>query len=110
MNGPASRVTIYIGEGDKLHGRPAHRYILEMLRKEGYPGGTVLRGIEGFGKASRIHTASILRLSEDLPILIEVIIPEERKSSLLTALSALGLQGLITVEAVEVYQYGGPEE
>lgn len=110
MNGPASRITIYIGEGDRLQGKPTHRYILEMLRTEGYPGGTVLRGIEGFGKGSRIHTASILRLSEDLPILIEVVVPEDRRQGLLDALSGLGLRGLITVESVEVYQYGGPKE
>ena len=106
IGGSARRVRIYIGEADKHHGRPMHRAIVQMLRKEGYAGATVLRGIEGFGHASRLHTATILRLSEDLPLVIEVVDRADRIEALLPKLEEMGVTGLVTVEDVEVHQYG----
>lgn len=104
--GSARRVRVYIGESDHYHGHSMQQAILNMLRREGYPGATVVRAVAGFGKASRLHTASILRLSEDLPVVIEVVASEEQVNRLLPMLSDMGVQGLITVEDVEVYQYG----
>lgn len=83
--------------------------ILEMLRKEGYAGATVLRGVAGFGHASLLHTASILRLSEDLPLVIDVVDLPERIESLLPTLEGMGVNGLVTVETIEVHQYGHPK-
>lgn len=102
----AKRVRIYIGEADKCDGRPMHIAILETLRRQGYAGATVLRGISGFGHQSRIHTASILRLSEDLPLIVEIVDTAIRIDALLPQLDQMGLRGLVTVEDVEVYHYG----
>ncbi len=107
LSGKAKRVRIYIGEADRYGNRPMHLAIVEMLRREGYAGATVLRGIEGFGHTSRLHTATILRLSEDLPLVIDVVDSPEKIESLLPKLGQMGINGLITVEEVEVYQYGG---
>ncbi len=106
MKGPAIRVRIYVGEADRCRGHPTHQAILQMLRREGYPGATVIRAIAGFGKASKLHTASILRLSEDLPLIVEVILPEEQVQALLASLSEMGVRGLVTADRTEVYQYG----
>ena len=73
IEGPALLVRIYIGEADRWHGRPLYQAIVEVLRERGMAGTTVLRGIEGFGAKAHLHTARILRLSEDLPILIEAV-------------------------------------
>ncbi len=106
ITGRAKRLRIYIGEADKYHHHPMHMAILQMLRKEGYAGATVLRGIAGFGHASRLHTATILRLSEDLPIVIDVVDSSERIDRLLPKLEEMGINGLVTVEEVAVHQYG----
>ncbi len=71
--GPAKVLRIYIGESDKWHGKPLANALVLRLREEGIAGATVIRAIEGFGANSRIHTASVLRLSEDLPIVVEVV-------------------------------------
>jgi uncharacterized protein len=73
ISGPGKLVRIYVGESDNWHGQALYNAIVERARKEGLAGATVTRGIEGFGASSRIHTASILRLSEDLPIKIEIV-------------------------------------
>jgi len=109
LSGKAKRVRIYIGEADRHGNRPMHLAIVEMLRRDGYAGATVFRGIEGFGRTSRLHTATILRLSEDLPLVIDVVDSPEKIDALLPKLRELGVNGLITVEDVEVYQYGGPQ-
>jgi len=69
---------IFIGESDRYEGRPLYKYLVEMFRKEGFSGATVLRGIEGYGKTSKMQTMSILRLSTDLPIIVEVVDLPER--------------------------------
>jgi len=105
IEGEAKLLTIYIGEHDHYHHRPLYQAIMEMLRKKGFAGATVLRGIEGFGKSSRIHTASILRLSEDLPIVIEVVDKAERIDSVLPVIDEMVTEGLVTAQDVHVMIY-----
>lgn len=109
IEGDAKRVTIYIGESDRWHGRPLHDAILELLRAQGCAGATVVRGVAGFGKASRIHTASILRLSQDLPVVIEWVDDPERVGSVLPMLDEMIEGGMVTIEDVHVLRYVSPE-
>ncbi len=100
---------IFIGESDTHDGRPLYQAIVETLRREGLAGATVLRGIEGFGKSSRLHTSHILRLSEDLPIVIECVDTLDRIEGILPALDEMIGDGLVTMERVDVrvYRAGG---
>ena len=109
IEGPALLARIYIGESDRWEGRPLYQVIVEKLRAEGVAGATVLRGIEGYGRAARVHTAQVLRLSEDLPVLIEVVDREDRLRSVLPQIDAMVDGGLITLEHVEVIAYRSPE-
>lgn len=101
----ARLLRIFIGESDTHDGRPLYQAIVETLRRQGLAGATVLRGIEGFGKSSRLHTAHILRLSEDLPIVIECVDTDDRIEAVLPALDVMIGDGLITMERVEVRVY-----
>lgn len=101
---------IFIGESDTYRGRPLYQAIVEELRKAGLAGVTVLRGIAGFGKSSRLHTAHILRLSEDLPIVIECVDAYERIESIFPTLDAMIGDGLVTMERVEVRVYRAGDE
>lgn len=101
----ARLVRIFIGESDTHHGRPLYQAIVEVLRREGLAGATVLRGIEGFGKSSRLHTAHILRLSEDLPIVIECVDLHDKIEAVLPTLDDMIGDGLITLERVDVRVY-----
>lgn len=103
--GPAKRVTLFLGESDRWEHRPLHTAIVEMLRQEGLAGATVLKGIEGFGKDSRLHTASILRLSEDLPIVVTFVDTAERVESVLPRVDEMMQGGLVIVEDVHVRSY-----
>jgi PII-like signaling protein len=105
ITGAAKKVRIYIGESDQWHGKALFTAIVERARKEGLAGVTVLRGIEGFGANSRIHTASILRLSEDLPVVIEIIDTPERIQLFLPLLDEMVSEGLILVQDCEVIKY-----
>jgi len=96
---------IYIGESDTWHGQPLYDAIVQLLRERGLAGATVLRGIEGYGAKQHLHTTRILRLSEDLPVLIEIVDMEERVRAVLPELDAMVSGGLITLEKVEVYAY-----
>lgn len=96
---------IFIGESDTFEGRPLYHAIVETLRKEGLAGVTVLKGVEGFGKSSHLHTAHILRLSDDLPIVIECVDTYERIESIFPALDSMIGDGLVTMERVEVRVY-----
>ena len=107
IDGPAILIRIYIGEADHHGGRPLYQAIVELLRDRGLAGATVLRGIEGFGANARLHTTRLLRLSEDLPILIEVVDREDRVRSVLPDLDEMVGDGLITLEKVEVLAYRG---
>lgn len=105
IEGDAKRVTVFIGESDRWHHQPLHTAIVEMLRKEGVAGATVVRGVEGFGKNSRIHTASILRLSEDLPVILTFVDRPDRVDAVLPKLDEMIGGGLVTVEDVHVRRY-----
>lgn len=96
---------IFIGESDKINGKPLYEIIVEEARKRGMAGATVLRGFIGFGANSRIHTSKILRLSEDLPMIIEIVDNEERIQSFLPELDKMINEGLITLEKVQVIIY-----
>ena len=101
----ARLLRIFIGESDAHDGRPLYQAIVEALRVEGLAGATVLRGIEGFGKSSTLHAAHILRLSEDLPIVIECVDTADRIEAVLPALDAMIGDGLVTMERVDVRVY-----
>jgi len=104
------RLRIYIGESDRYKGKPLYKYLVETMRAEGICGATVLRGITGYGKTSRIHSPSILRLSTDLPIVVEVVARKESIERLKPWLMEVVKEGLITEESVNVVFYGGEEE
>jgi PII-like signaling protein len=96
---------IFIGESDKYHGRPLYEVLLELFRQRDFPGTTVLRGIAGFGAHARIHTERILRLSLDLPIIIEVVAPEPMVQDVLPELDRMIDGGLVTMERAHVILY-----
>ncbi|NPV58750.1 MAG: DUF190 domain-containing protein [Actinobacteria bacterium] len=105
IEGEAKLLTVYIGEHDHYRHKPLYQAIVETLRERGLAGATVIRGIEGFGKSSRIHTAAILRLSEDLPIMIEVVDKAERIDAILPVIDEMVTEGLVTVQDVHVMIY-----
>jgi PII-like signaling protein len=96
---------IFIGENDRYEGRPLYEAIVRKVRQMGFAGATVLRGIEGFGKSSRLHTARLLRLSEDLPIVIEIVDEEAEIEQILDAIEPMVQEGLVTLEKVRVIKY-----
>jgi PII-like signaling protein len=112
MEGEGQLLRIFIGESDRWEGRPLFEAIVELVRREGLAGATVLRGIEGFGADSRLHTARILRLSEDLPVVIEIVDTEENVQRVLPMLDQMVGEGMLTVERVHVIAYRGtpPQE
>lgn len=101
----AERIRIYIGEDDKHEGRPLADVIVERARAMGLAGATVFRGQSGFGANSLIHTTKILRLSEDLPMVVEIVDHPERLAPLMDALAAMMNEGMITTEPVQVVTY-----
>ena len=101
----AELLRIFVGESDKHHGRPLYEVIVEEARRKGLAGATVLRGTLGFGAHSRIHTAKILRLSEDLPMIIEIVDKPERIAAFLPELDQIMDEGLVTLEKVRVIIY-----
>ncbi len=96
---------IFVGESDKCQGRPLYEWIVRKAREQGLAGATVLRGLEGFGAHSRLHTAKILRLSTDLPIVVEIVDTEEKIQAFLPAIDDAIGEGLATLEKVEVRFY-----
>ena len=96
---------IFIGESDKHGGMPLSEWIVREARKRGLAGATVLRGLEGFGAHSRLHTSKILRLSTDLPVIIEIVDREEKIEAFLPHIDHAVSEGLATVERVEVRFY-----
>jgi len=96
---------IFIGESDRWHGKPLYEAIILKAREMGIAGATMMRGLMGFGAASRIHTAKILRLSEDLPIVIEIVDSADKIDALVPVIEEMVEEGLITLEKVRVIQY-----
>lgn len=103
--GERTLMRIFIGESDKHHGRPLYEVLLEEFRRRGLAGATVLRGIAGFGASSVLHTHKVLRLSVDLPLVIEVVETDEKIQALLPELDAMIGGGLITLERAQVVIY-----
>jgi PII-like signaling protein len=97
---------VFLGEQDKFHGRPVYECIVLKAREMHLAGATVLRGPMGFGHSSRLHTAKILRLSEDLPLVIEIVDAEDKINAFLPELDTMMGSGLVTMEKVKVLQYG----
>jgi PII-like signaling protein len=97
---------IFIGEDDRHDGRPLYEALVLRAREMHLAGATVLRGPLGFGHSSRLHTAKLLRLSEDLPIVIEIVDSQEKIQGFLEAIDPMMGSGLITLEKVTVLQYG----
>jgi PII-like signaling protein len=96
---------IFIGESDKHRGRPLYEAIVLKARKAGLAGATVLRGLMGYGAHSRLHTAKVLRLSADLPIVVEIVDTEEKLRGLLPWLDEVITEGMVTLEKVRVLRY-----
>jgi len=97
---------IFVGEDDRIKGRPLYEAIVLKAREAGLAGATVLRGPMSFGKSSTLHTAKVLRLSEDLPIVIEIVDTQEKIDAFLPVLDPMMGSGLVTLERVQVLQYG----
>ncbi len=103
----AGMLRIYMGEGHRADGRPLYEAVVLKAREQGLAGATVLRGPMGFGHASRIHTAKILRLSDDLPVLVEIVDSEDRLRAFAKDIGGMLASCLVTLERVEVLRYGG---
>jgi len=97
---------IFFGENDQFQGQPLYEAIVLKAREMHLAGATVLRGPMGFGASSRLHTTKILRLSEDLPLVIEIVDAEDKINAFLPALDDMMSSGLVTLEKVQVLQYG----
>jgi PII-like signaling protein len=101
---------VFIGENDRHDHRPLYEAIVLKAREMHLAGATVLRGPMGFGHSSRLHTAKILRLSEDLPLIIEIVDSEEKINAFIPVLDGMMQSGLVTTEKVRVLQYGPPAQ
>ena len=105
LEGDQWMVRIFIGESDRWKGRPLADALVERLRKEAFAGATVLRGLAGFGARSVVHTAHLLELSQDLPLVIEVVDTDEHIKRLEPILEEMVADGLVTLEKVRVLKY-----
>lgn len=105
LQGEGILLRVFIGESDRWHHQPLSTALLERLRREGFAGATVVRAVAGFGAHSVLHTASLLELSQDLPILIEIVESPERVPRLREILDEMVGEGLVTMEKVQVLKY-----
>ncbi len=105
FEGERTLMRIHIGESDRWHGTLLYEALIKMFRQEGFSGVTVLRGVAGYGSTSRLHTDKVLRLSQDLPIIIEVVEFAERIEHILPKLDEMVGGGLVTLEKVRVILY-----
>ncbi len=105
IEGEGTLLRVFIGESDTWHGKPLYQAIVERVRAEGLAGATVIRGIEGFGADSRIHTSRILRLSEDLPVVVEIVDTHERIDTVIPLLDEMVAEGMVTREKVQIIAY-----
>ncbi|MGZ4125239.1 MAG: DUF190 domain-containing protein [Actinomycetota bacterium] len=107
IEGDGQLLRIFIGESDSWHGKPLYEAIVQRVREHGLAGATVIRGIEGFGASSHLHTSRILRLSQDLPVVIEIVETAERIDEILPILDEMVVDGLVTLEKAHVITYRG---
>ena len=105
FEGERTLMRIHIGESDRCEGRPLYQVIIEKFRREGFSGATVLKGVGGYGSSSIYHTDKLLRLSQDLPIVIEVVEDAARIEAMLPKLDVMLGGGLVTLEKVRVIFY-----
>ena len=105
LEGQGVLLRIFIGESDRWQGKPLHEAIVLAAREHKLAGATVLRGPMGFGAHSRVHTAKILRLSEDLPMIVEIVDTQAAIDAFLPVLDAMVQEGMITLEKVQVVTY-----
>ena len=105
LSGEQMMIRILFGESDKWGHQPLETALLERLRREGFAGATVFRGVSGFGANSMIHTTHLLELSSDLPVVLEVVDSEEHLERLLPILDEMMSGGLVTIEKVRVLRY-----
>ena len=105
IEGEGQLLRIFIGESDHWNGKPLYEAIVLKVREQGLAGATVLRGIMGFGADSRMHTAKVLRLSEDLPIVVEIVDKPEQIAKVLPLLDEMVTEGMITTEKVHIIAY-----
>ena len=110
IEGEGKLLRLFIGESDTWHGRPLYQAIVERVRAEGLAGATVIRGIEGFGADSHLHTSRILRLSEDLPVVIEIVDTPERIDRVVPLLDEMVSEGMLTLERVQIVSYRSSAE
>lgn len=107
LQAPAVRLTIFVGEDDTWHHKPLYHEIVHRAHQAGLAGASVLRGIEGFGASSRVHTTRLLSLSQDLPIAVVIVDQEDRIRAFLPQLDELVTEGLVIIDPVEVIRYVG---
>jgi|SRR5215813_14212194 len=105
LDGEQVLMRIFIGESDKWERRPLYMALVELFRAKGLAGATVLRGVAGFGPSSIVHTAGVLKLSADLPLIIEVVDSQEHLEAILPEVDRMMSGGLITMEKVRVLRY-----
>ena len=105
LEGDQILMRIFIGEADKCQGKPLYQALVELFRREKLAGATVLRGIVGFGAKSHLHTTHLLRLSQDLPVVVEVVDTQEALDRIMPQVDAMVADGLITTEKVHVVRY-----
>lgn len=107
LQGPARRLTIFVGETDQWHHKPVYTEIVHRAHAAGLAGASVLRGIEGYGASQHVHTTRILSLSEDLPVAVIIVDTAERIAAFLPSLDELITEGLVIIDDVEVITYAG---
>lgn len=114
LSGDAKLLRIFVGESDRLGHKPLYEVIVQRARDMHLAGATVLRGVEGFGAGSVIHTAKILELSEDLPFVVEIVDTEEKIREFMAVVDQLfeetGAGGLVTLEKAEIVKYTQPKK
>jgi len=105
IEGEGKLLRIFIGESDRYQGKPLYKAIVQRAREMGLAGATVIRGVMGFGAHSRMHSAKLLRLSEDLPLIIEIVDNEERIRNFIAAIDDMFQEGLMTIEKADIIRY-----